>query len=72
MQLLKQLFTRMIFSFTLVYSDIEMDLCGHATLATAHCILYELRYNKNKVVFESMSGRLEVERVDNDYQMILP
>ena len=52
--------------------DIEMDLCGHATLATAHCILYELRYNKNKVVFESMSGRLEVERVENDYQMILP
>ena len=38
----------------------------------AHCILHELRYNKNKVVFKSMSGRLEVERVDNDYQMILP
>ena len=52
--------------------DIEMDLCGHATLATAHCILNELYYNKNKVVFESMSGRLEVERVDHDYQMILP
>ena len=47
-----------------------MDLCGHATLATAHCILHELRYNKNKVVFESMSGRLEVEKIDNDYQMI--
>ena len=52
--------------------DIEMDLCGHATLSTAHCILHELRYNKKKVVFESMSGRLKVERVDNDYQMILP
>ena len=52
--------------------DIEMDLCGHATLATAHCILNELYDNKNKVVFESMSGRLEVERVNHDYQMILP
>ena len=52
--------------------DIEMDLCGHATLATAHCILNELRYNKNKVVFESMSGRLDVEKTDHHYQMILP
>ena len=52
--------------------DIEMDLCGHATLAAAHCILSELHQNKSKVVFESMSGRLEVEKVDHYYQMILP
>ena len=29
--------------------DIEMDLCGHATLAAAHCILSELHQNKSKL-----------------------
>ena len=52
--------------------DIEMDLCGHATLATAHCIFKELNYKKEKVIFETMSGRLEVEKVDHYYQMVLP
>ena len=26
--------------------DIEMDLCGHATLATAHCLYTHLEYKK--------------------------
>ena len=47
-----------------------MDLCGHATLATAHCIFKELNYKK-KVIFETMSGRL-AEKVDHYYQMTLP
>ena len=33
--------------------DIEMDLCGHATLATAHCILSELKIVTKKVIFET-------------------
>ena len=40
--------------------DIEMDLCGHATLATAHCILSELKLESEKVIFETLSGKLEV------------
>ena len=52
--------------------DIEMDLCGHATLATAHCIFKELNYKKEKVIFKTMSGKLEVTKVKNEYQMVLP
>ena len=37
-----------------------MDLCGHATLATAHCILSELKLESEKVIFETLSGELEV------------
>ena len=31
--------------------EIEMDLCGHATLATAHCLSTILNYNKNEIVW---------------------
>jgi len=31
--------------------EIEMDLCGHATLAAAHCLISILKYPKNKIVF---------------------
>jgi len=40
--------------------DIEMDLCGHATLATAHVIFNHLRYKKDVIKFTSASGNLEV------------
>ena len=35
--------------------DIEMDLCGHATLATAHCIISHTNENRKKISFESNS-----------------
>ena len=34
--------------------DIEMDLCGHATLATAHCIISHTNENRKKINFESI------------------
>ena len=40
--------------------DIEMDLCGHATLATAHCLKEILGYQADKILFDTLSGRLEV------------
>ena len=52
--------------------DIEMDLCGHATLATAHCILSELKLNTKKVIFETLSGELEVSLYNGRYLMDLP
>ena len=52
--------------------DIEMDLCGHATLATAHCILSELKLDTKKVVFETLSGELEVSLNNQRYLMDLP
>ena len=52
--------------------DIEMDLCGHATLATAHCILSELKIESEKVIFETLSGELEVSLDNGRYLMDLP
>ena len=52
--------------------DIEMDLCGHATLATAHCIISHTNENRKKINFESNSGELEVILKNELYEMNLP
>lgn len=44
---------------------VEVPLCGHATLATAHVLFNHLQYDKDEIVFETMSGNLSVRR-DND------
>jgi predicted PhzF superfamily epimerase YddE/YHI9 len=38
----------------------EVDLCGHATLASAHVIFEILGYTKEVIEFETRSGRLGV------------
>ena len=40
--------------------EIEMDLCGHATLATAHVIARHLNYPLPSIKFQSKSGELKV------------
>ncbi|MDN3675621.1 PhzF family phenazine biosynthesis protein [Flavobacterium branchiarum] len=45
--------------------EIEMDLCGHATLATAHTLKSILNYPEDTIVFDTLSGELIVT-VDND------
>lgn len=40
----------------------EVDLCGHATLATAHVIFEILGYPRQTIAFETRSGILTVER----------
>ena len=40
----------------------EVDLCGHATLATAWLIFNKLGRESEEVAFETRSGRLTVER----------
>jgi len=41
---------------------LEVELCGHATLATAHVILTRLKPELGDVVFETRSGTLTVTR----------
>ncbi|ALW85685.1 isomerase [Hymenobacter sedentarius] len=41
---------------------VEIDLCGHATLASAHVLFAHLGFAGAKVVFHSQSGPLEVSR----------
>ena len=52
---------------------VEVDLCGHATLATANVIL-EIRreIESSKVVFESRSGELTVENNGGLYVLDFP
>lgn len=52
--------------------ELEIDLCGHATLASAF-ILYEyLGYSKPQLVFYSKSGELVITRVADKYQLNFP
>lgn len=52
--------------------EIEMDLCGHATLAAAHCLMTHLGYSKKKISFETQSGLLNVKFSKGLYHMDLP
>ena len=52
--------------------EIEMDLCGHATLATAHVIKTIQGYNADKVIFQTASGDLTVSFLNDMYYMDFP
>jgi PhzF family phenazine biosynthesis protein len=42
--------------------EVEINLCGHATLASAYVLFNILDYNKPSIVFHSKSGPLHVSR----------
>jgi PhzF family phenazine biosynthesis protein len=50
----------------------EVDLCGHATLATAFVIFYFSDYNEDTVRFETRSGALIVTKNQNFLVMDFP
>lgn len=52
--------------------EIEMDLCGHATLATAHVLISILNYPKNEIVFDTLSGNLIVTFTNDLYILDFP
>lgn len=52
--------------------EIEMDLCGHATLATAHCLVSILNYQRDRIIFDTKSGDLTVDVKDGMYYMDFP
>lgn len=41
---------------------VEVKLCGHATLASAHIFYTELGYKSDEIAFNSLSGLLKVSR----------
>jgi PhzF family phenazine biosynthesis protein len=52
---------------------VEVDLCGHATLAAAHVLFEHLRYPEDLIEFHSPhSGRLTVEKSGDLYVMDFP
>ena len=51
---------------------VEMDLCGHATLATAFLIFEVLGTDKKLLTFGTRSGELTVEKVDGRFVLDFP
>ena len=52
--------------------EVEMDLCGHATLATAHALKTILDYKSDEIIFETLSGDLMVTKSNNVYNLDFP
>jgi len=52
--------------------DLEMDLCGHATLATAHVLLNELGVEEHQIRFDSAAGTLIVSKEEEELWLDLP
>lgn len=50
----------------------EVDLCGHATLASSHVIFEHLGYNQDTIRFDSNSGALQVHKEDDRLVMNFP
>ena len=50
----------------------EVRLCGHATLAAAHVIFDILGYSKQVILFETISGKLLVEKKGEGLEMDFP
>jgi PhzF family phenazine biosynthesis protein len=51
---------------------VEVPLCGHATLAAAHALFAEMGVAGERLVFDTASGPLRVERADGGYRMDFP
>jgi len=52
--------------------ELEINLCGHATLASAFALYSILGYNKPSVTFHSKSGLLKVVKNNELYEMDFP
>ncbi len=51
---------------------VEVDLCGHATLATAHVLLHEQGSIEQEVRFHTRSGTLSARRAQGDIVLDFP
>ncbi len=52
--------------------EVEINLCGHATLASAFILFEKLGYEKDSIVFQSASGSLIVTKKDDMLVMDFP
>ena len=52
--------------------EVEVDLCGHATLATAHVLFEHLDYAEDEIRFQTKSGLLTVKKEDERLMMDFP
>ncbi len=52
--------------------EVEINLCGHATLATAYVLFNLLNFKKEEIIFNSKSGLLKVNKQDDLIIMDFP
>lgn len=52
--------------------DVEVNLCGHATLASSHVLFHHMNYSGKEIRFKSRSGDLAVRAVDDTYVLNFP
>jgi len=50
----------------------EVDMCGHATLATAYILFEYMNYNDKMIIFETKSGDLMVQKEGESFVMDFP
>jgi len=50
----------------------EIELCGHATLASAYVLFNILNYKTEEIEFNSLSGRLTVKKVNDLFRLDFP
>ncbi len=61
-----------LFSLRWFTPEVEVELCGHATLATAKILYDTLRLSTASVTFETLSGELRVTRQGDAFRMDFP
>ena len=52
--------------------ELEINLCGHATLTSAFVIYHYLGFKKDQIVFQSQSGLLKISRKEDLIEMNFP
>ena len=50
----------------------EIELCGHATLASAYVLFNILNYKSEQIEFNSLSGKLTVKKVNDLFRLDFP
>ncbi|MDB4982959.1 MAG: phenazine biosynthesis protein, partial [Myxococcales bacterium] len=60
------------FSLRWFTPTVEVDLCGHATLASAFVQMTVLEPTRTELVFHTRSGPLPVRRADDGFTMDFP
>uniref|UniRef100_A0AC34PZ80 Phenazine biosynthesis-like domain-containing protein n=1 Tax=Panagrolaimus sp. JU765 TaxID=591449 RepID=A0AC34PZ80_9BILA len=60
------------FSLRWFTPTVEIDLCGHATLATAHVLFNEIGNSNKELIFSTLSGDLVVKNENGKLFMDFP
>ena len=61
-----------IFNLRWFTPKVEVNLCGHATLASAYVLFQHLDYDRPEIVFDTKSGELRVQKTEDLLVMDFP